>query len=298
MESAMTRWLALWSIVLAVTWHTGVPTTAQTREALAFEVASVKPVKPEFPLQRPFACVFGAGGRFRAFGTLQMLIACAYRIPSALNERQISGGPAWLTVDLFDIEAKSPPDQLPGSPTESLVMLQTLLADRFRLVVHRQLKELNIYMLVPARRDRKLGPQLRPTLKDCSSWIAGGRQGAPPPVPGDMPCGRQLLNAFAIRSTAMPISQLANLLSARLDRTVQDQTGLTGTFALDLQWRPDQAAAAGTEPGNPTNPSTAVDHLPTSIFTAMQEQLGLKLKPAKGSIEVIIVDHAERPTAN
>jgi uncharacterized protein (TIGR03435 family) len=96
----------------------------------------------------------------------------------------------------------------------------------------------------------------------------------------------------------MPISQLANLLSARLDRTVQDQTGLTGTFALDLQWRPDQAAAAGTEPGNPTNPNTAVDHLPTSIFTAMQEQLGLKLKPAKGSIEVIIVDHAERPTAN
>ena len=105
----MARWLALWSIVLvAVTWRTGVPTTGQTRGAAAFEVASVKPVKPEFPLQRPFACVFGAGGRFRAFGTLQMLIACAYRIPAALNERQISGGPKWLTVDLFDIEAKSP----------------------------------------------------------------------------------------------------------------------------------------------------------------------------------------------
>jgi uncharacterized protein (TIGR03435 family) len=113
-----------------------------------------------------------------------------------------------------------------------------------------------------------------------------------------MPCGRQLLNAFAIRSTAMSMSQLANLLSARLDRIVQDQTGLTATFALDLQWRPDQAAAAGTEPGNPTNPSSAADHLPTSIFTAMQEQLGLRLKPAKGSIEVLMVDHAERPTAN
>jgi hypothetical protein len=126
-ETVMARWLALWSIVLvAVTWRTGVATTAQTRGAAAFEVASVKPVKPEFPLQRPFACVFGTGGRFRAFGTLQMLIACAYRIPAALNERQISGGPKWLTVDLFDIEAKSPPEQVPGSPAESLVMLQTL----------------------------------------------------------------------------------------------------------------------------------------------------------------------------
>jgi uncharacterized protein (TIGR03435 family) len=295
----MARWLALWSIVLvAVAWPTGMPSTAQTGGAAAFEVASVKPVKPEIPLQRPFACAFGPGGRFRAFGTLQMLIACAYRIPAALNERQIFGGPKWLTVDLFDIEAKSPPEQVPGSPTESLVMLQTLLAERFKLVVHRQLKELSIYALVLARRDRKLGPQLRPTLKDCSSWIAGGRQGAPPAVPGDMPCGRQLLNAFAIRGTAMPMSQLASLLSARLDRTVQDQTGLTGSFALDLQWRPDQAATMGAGPDIPTNPNSAGDHLPTSIFTAMQEQLGLRLRPAKGSIEMIIVDHAEHPTTN
>jgi uncharacterized protein (TIGR03435 family) len=67
---------------------------------------------------------------------------------------------------------------------------------------------------------------------------------------------------------------------------------------LDLQWRPDQAVAAGAGPDIPTIPDSAADHLPTSIFTAMQEQLGLKLKPAKGSIEVIMVDHAERPTAN
>jgi len=295
----MARSLALWSIVLvALTWRTGVPTTAQTRGAPAFEVASVKPAKQEFPPQRPFLCAFGAGGRFRAFGTLQMLIACAYRIPAALNERQISGGPKWLTVDLFDIEAKSPPDQVPGSPTESLVMLQTLLAERFKLVVHRQLKELSIYEIVMARRDRKLGPQLRPTPKDCSSWIAGGRQGAPPPTSGELPCGRQLLNAFAIRSTAMPMSQLANLLSARLDRPVQDQTGLTGTFALDLQWRPDQPATTGAASDISANPNSAADHLPTSIFTAMQEQLGLRLRPAKGSIEMIIVDHAEQPTTN
>ena len=295
----MARWLALGSIVLvALTWCAGLPATAQTRAAPAFEVASVKPAKQEFPLQRPLLCAFGAGGRFRAFGTLQMLIACAYRIPAALNERQISGGPKWLTVDLFDIEATSPADQVPGSPTESLAMLQALLAERFKLVVHRQLKELSIYEIVVARRDRKLGPQLRPTLKDCSSWIAGGRQGAPPPVPGDLPCGRQLLNAFAIRSTAMPMSQLANLLSARLDRTVHDQTGLIGTFALDLQWRPDQPATTAAGSDISTNPNSAADHLPTSIFTAMQEQLGLKLKPAKGSIEVIIVDHAEQPTTN
>src|SRR4029450_14009542 len=90
----MARWLALWSIFLvALTWRTSVPATAQTRGAPAFEVASVKPVKPEFPPQRSFLFAFGAGGRFRAFGTLQMLIACAYRIPAALNERQISGGP-------------------------------------------------------------------------------------------------------------------------------------------------------------------------------------------------------------
>ncbi len=145
-----------------------------------------------------------------------------------------------------------------------------------------------MYALVMPRRDSRLGPQLRATTGDCAAWIAGGRRGAPPPVPGDLPCGRQVVSAFAFRSTAMTLSQLANLLSPRVERPVQDQTGLKGTFALDLQWRSEQS------PPNAGLP----DSLPTSIFTALQEQLGLKLESTKGTVDVLVIDHVEHPTEN
>ena len=171
------------------------------------------------------------------------------------------------------------------------MMLRTLLADRFKLVVHRETKDVPMWALVIARRDRKLGPQLHPMAADCAAWIGGGRRGAPPPDNTDLPCGRDVVNASAIRNSAMTLAQFANLLSPRVERPVQDRTGLAGSFYVDLQWKPEPGPAASPDPGLP-------DRLPTSIFTALQEQLGLKLESIKSALSILVIDRAERPTAN
>jgi uncharacterized protein (TIGR03435 family) len=263
----------------------------QGQTAPAFDVASVKPAAKEVVLQSGFRCGFGAGGRFVALGTLHSLIACAYGIPAARAPQEISGGPKWLNDDVFGITATSPPDRIPRSLAEGLVMLRTLLADRFKLVVHRETKEVPMWALVVARQDGRLGPQLHPTAADCAAWIAGGRRGAPPPDATDLPCGRGMVSASAMRNSAMTLSQFANLLSPLVDRPVQDRTGLNGNFYLDLQWRPEPGPAGAPDAG-------LADRLPSSVFTALQEQLGLKLESIRGPLELLVIDHAEPPTAN
>jgi bla regulator protein blaR1 len=263
----------------------------QTSASPTFEVASVKPAARETLLQRGFSCGFGAGGRFMALGTLEWLIACAYGVPAARAGQEIAGGPKWLSEALFAIVATSPPDRIPRSQSEGLAMLRTLLDDRFKLVVHRETRSVPMWALVVARRDGKLGPQLHPTAPDCAAWIANGRRGAPPSDATDLPCGRGIVNASAIRNSAMPLSQFASLLSPRVERPVQDRTGLEGNFYVDLQWKADLGPLGPPDGGLP-------DRLPTSIFTALQEQLGLKLESTRGSADLLVVDHAELPTAN
>src|SRR5262245_52917295 len=109
--------------------------------APAFEVASVKPAAQELLRQSGLMCAFGSGGRFRALATIQMLIACAYGIPAARDRQDIVGGPNWLNDDLFQIEAKLAEVDIPRLRTDGLLMLRTLLADRFKLRVHRETKE-------------------------------------------------------------------------------------------------------------------------------------------------------------
>jgi uncharacterized protein (TIGR03435 family) len=254
-----------------------------------FEVASVKAVKREVPLQKPLTCAFPARGRFSGFGDLRWFVACAYRIPTARARQEITGLPQWADDEVFEIDAKSSIEDAAGFTLPmGLEMLRTLLTHRFKLTAHRENKEVPTYSLVLARRDRRLGPQLRPTPPDCATWIGGGRRGEPPPADGDLPCGRQAVSAFRVRTTAMPLALLANLLSPRVNRPVQDQTGLGGTFALDLQWRPEQSPP-GTE---------FSENLPTSVFTALQEQLGLKLESTKSAVDLLVVDHVEHPAAN
>jgi uncharacterized protein (TIGR03435 family) len=283
----MLRFPVLWfSCALSVLWPVGGTVSAQTPASPTFDVASVKPVEPAARLQKPLTCGFGAGGKFMAYGWLRYLIACAYGIRSADPRQEIVDGPHWVDVDVFEIMANSPPNNIPSSQVEGLAMFRSLLAERFKLAVHRETKEVPMYDLVMAGRDGKAGPRLRPTAENCSAWIASGRRGAPPPVPGDLLCGRQSVGRSAFRSTAMSLSQLANLLSPRVERPVRDRSGLQGTFALDLQWRPEQS---------PTDLSLP-DSLPTSIFTALQEQLGLKLESTRGAVDLLVIDHVEHPT--
>jgi uncharacterized protein (TIGR03435 family) len=192
-----------------------------------------------------------------------------------LQSYQIVGGPDWVDRDRWDIVAKGE-----GDPAfEQLVaMMQTLLADRFKLVTHRETRELPIYALVPARADSRFGSQFRmSTATDCTpeAEAARARAGVPPPPPGGRPrCGLRL-NTGVMMTSSATMADIVRALSSVVERQVVDKTGLTARYDLDLTWKDD---AEGP-----------------SLFTAVQEQLGLKLEPQRGAVEVLVIDSAERP---
>jgi bla regulator protein blaR1 len=264
--------------------------------AFTYEAASVKPNKsaPQGSSIRRFP-----GGRLQATNMpLRALITFAYQ----LQPFQLVDDPAWIRNDTFDIVAKmegDPPPVPPGQGADPhMVAMRTLLAERFKLVVHRETREMDIYALVLARPDGKLGPALTPTTQDCAAMVAAARggqpQGPPPgPPPGpDSPvvCGMRGLPG-RLKAGAMPMSLLASNLSGQLQRIVVDRTGLTGAWDFEITYAPER----------PINPPPGVEFPPAdpnapSLFTAMQEQLGLRLQSTKGPVEVMVVDRIEQPT--
>jgi uncharacterized protein (TIGR03435 family) len=221
-------------------------------------------------------------GRFTATNvTLFALIASAY---GPLTVDQIIGGPPWITTDRFDVEARTrgePGRDADGVPRRMFQMLQSLLADRFALVVHRQTRELPVYMLRLARDDKRLGSHLSPVVADCQALRAAPAQASRPPCAIGGAGG-------SLTGGAATMSQLATTLSNRVGRIVVDRTGLQGAFDFDLTWTPEQTGAIN----NPTTPG--IRDAP-SVFTALQEQLGLKLEAARAPVDVLVIDHAERP---
>jgi uncharacterized protein (TIGR03435 family) len=223
-------------------------------------------------------------GHFLQSGTLRQLIQAAYR-RGGFEVRQVSGGPKWMDTDHFDIDATVDgslslaslylPDGK-GSAGLAYLMLRTLLADRFKLVVHTDTRQLPIYALAVVRKDNALGTQLHKSDVDCDAVLAEmARTGrpVPPRAPGELPpCSTQTRPGH-IAAHAIPMSQLAEMLSQFAERETHDLTNLRGNFDLTLDWSDD-----------------------VSIFTAIQEQLGLKLEPSRGPVDVIVVDRAEPPT--
>jgi len=277
--------------------------TQQPADNPSFEAASVKPNKSG---DGRIALFFQPGGRFMATGvTLKMLIGAAYGTAAPLPDYQLIGGPDWIGSDRFDIIAKAEGDPQPGPqgpPPIMFLMLRTLLADRFKLAVHTESRELPIYALVMAKADGKRGPQLNPAAVDCAA-LRGARGNAPPPgpppVPGNFerpPCGIRIAPGTMLGG-GMTMAQLSNAL-ARLpvvNRTVDNRTALAGAFDFDLKWTPPQVqSAASPPPGAP--PLPPIDPDGPSLFTAVQEQLGLKLESTKGPVDVVMIDRAERPT--
>jgi uncharacterized protein (TIGR03435 family) len=235
--------------------------------ASAFEVASVRPSDPANPIS-----IRRSGDRLTTTSTsLEMLITWAYDI----RDDRLFGKPKWLDSVRYDVVAKAPPDD--PSPGWLREMMQTLLAARFNLVIHREIRQLPMYAMVVGKDGAKFH------LMDASN---GGGQD-----PFSMTARGHLTGSKV--SAAM----LANVLSGQLGHSVQDQTGLQGVFDFTLDWEPDTDAQSSGIDGAPP-PSTDVRTRP-SIFTAIQEQLGLKLEPRKGPVEVIVIDHIDRtPTEN
>jgi len=207
------------------------------------------------------------------------LIALAYRIPSF----QIAGGASWVSSDRFDVECKAEDPKTDNGQLR--LMLQSMLEDRFRLQLHRETKESAVYALVVA----KGGPKIKSSSDQTSPDDVGPAQTGDGPNHGGVLLGNGLLIGNAVA-----LSRFATVLSPQLERMIVDRTNLAGRFDIRLHWTPDARELPQDVTGRPSqNDSDA-----PSIFTAIQEQLGLKLEPAKGPVEVIVIDHAERPTVN
>jgi uncharacterized protein (TIGR03435 family) len=293
--------------IIAIIAATAVAAAQTPPPAPAFEVVSIKPNKSG---DGRTLMGFPPGGRFAATGvTLRMLIANAYGTPQPLPTFRIIGGPSWINRDRFDIVAKAEGDVGPGPNSPLPLMIRAMLVDRFKLVVHNESRELPMYELVKARRDGKLGPQLRPAAVDCAA-LAAERRGAgagpgeaggpdsgrgPGFAPGGQPACAMMMGPANLSARGQGLGQLATALSNRVGRTVVDRTGVTGTFDIDLTWTPDQMPPAPPPlPGAP--PPPPIDPNGPSIFTALQEQLGLKLESTRGPVDVVVIDSVEQPS--
>jgi bla regulator protein blaR1 len=228
---------------------------------------------------------------------LQMIIVQAYEIQPS----QLEGGPSWIFSDRFDIQAKAEREL---KPPEFRELLRNLLADRFRLVTHTEQKTRPVYALVQAptqAKTGKLGPKLRKSETDCAA-LAAGRGGAPPPPPAPsepIQCGMRM-SPVQMTAGGTSMAALANALSRLLDRMVIDRTGLPGTYDFDLAFAPKQGPQGPPPLGAPApaaDPSTIESGAP-DLFTAIREQLGLKLESQKAPVDVVVIDKVEPPTEN
>jgi uncharacterized protein (TIGR03435 family) len=303
-RSTIATGVVLWALVTGVgPAGLGAQTPAANAGAPAFEVASVKPNKSGEPFIR-----FGLqpGGRFNAVNVpLRELIVFAY---APLQRSQIVGGPAWMDSDRFDVTAKAEgdvPPVAPGAAGPVSLMMRTLLADRFKLVAHTESREQSIYNLTFARDDRRLGTQLTPSTVDCAARAAArgrgtGPAGLPPsPPPGPPAAGQRLecgmmMGLGSISAGGVTLTELTRMLSQRTNRMVVDRTGLTGRYDFTMEFTPDQMPPPGAQLNGAPLPAINPDG--PSLFTALQEQLGLKLESARGPVETLIIDSVEQPT--
>lgn len=280
------------ALTAALLLGTPVLTFAQT--PLAFEVASVKPATPPAD-GRLMVRMGGDAGRVTYTNvSLMNVITNAYKV----KEHQVSG-PAWLNSERFDISAKLPAganrDQVPE-------MLQTLLAERFKLTLHKEPKVLPAYALVAAKGGLKVH-EAEVTEATSTAPAEPGRPGGPLPR-GAMrmmmgPKGRHLYGKITMQ-------QLADSLSNWLDRPVLNMTETKGVYDVDLEWSGDdgpRGMMGMRGPGGPESGPRPEIHDESadapSIFTALQEKLGLKLDSTKAPVDILIIDHAEKvPTEN
>jgi len=236
------------------------------------------------------------GGRLIATNvTLRTLITFAYQI----NGYQLTGGPGWADNDTFDILAKmegNPEWGAPGmgEPDPAQRAMQSLLVERFKLRTHRELRDMDVYELVMVKAGVP-GPALKPSTSDCQTLAEQTRKGKVQPPPGPPPA-KGLVACSAVGSAGMirfdgyGMPQVANILIGQAGRVVVDRTGLAGNWQFVLTFTPEQRgplpAGADLPPTDPNAPS---------FFTALREQLGLKLESTRTPVEVIVLDADEHP---
>lgn len=282
----------------------GVSRTRAQSPSPTFEVVSIKPSHEEMGR---VMIRMAPGGRFEAHNiTLRFLLQEAYGV----KDSQISGAPGWVDSERYNVDAKAD-DSAAGDPrrdersqdrdarqAQFRLMLQAMLADRFKLALHHETKELPEYVLVVA----KNGPKIHQTT---APPVDPANPPGPPTPGGPMPRGAiRMMGRGDLTVTGVPLPQFADVLSRQIGHLVVDKTGLKGEYDFTLKWTPDEGqgqmfSGAGGGPGGPPG-----DHPPPpdasgpSIFAAVQEQLGLKLESQKGPADTIVIDHVEKPSEN
>ncbi len=260
---------ALW-IMIGICLLNAPPGRAES--PATFEVASIKPSAPG---THGMQIQTTPGGRLVTKNVnVKFLIQFAYGVKGF----QITGGPGWMNSEAYDVEAKPESEDRKVTDAELKQMVRALLTERFKLTLHHDTKEMPVYVLLAG----KGGPKLQQ---------AEGER-------GQMRMGRGLMSAKKVT-----MAQLANSLANQLGRNVIDQTGLTGGFDFELKWTPDETQPFGPKEmmradGLPPGAPSPGDPAGPSIFTALQEQLGLRLEGQKGPVEILVIDGVEKPSEN
>jgi uncharacterized protein (TIGR03435 family) len=280
-----------------------------------FEVASIKPNKTGSG-----ATMVGVQScRFVATNApLRMLVQYAYRpVGGQLPSNQIIGGPDWANSDRFDVQAKLEEDTRSISPADMQLLVQSLLEDRFQLKAHRETRELPVYDLVVAKDGPKMKlsedqTPLQQTGLARVPCVAAPLPPPPPPSaagqrggPGMPPRGAPSMIAMpgpdsirlALTTNAMPVSSLIPLLQQYAGRPIIDKTNLDGLYDARLEFGMETGNSLAAGPQG-VAPPLAADPGGAPFFTAIQEQLGLKLEPSKGPVDVVIIESVQKPSEN
>jgi uncharacterized protein (TIGR03435 family) len=262
--------LALLILASGIFAQSTAPSPATTRPKFdTFEVATIKPMDPDWKSGR-YITMQGNNRFIEKAYTLKLLIAAAYD----LNPRTISGGPSWIESARYDIVAVTPGDVRP-TRQEQMSMLRSLLTDRFKLTFHREPGEFSIYQLEIAKSGSKL------------------KESATPDAPTTVGPAVVYPQRIVLPARNATMADFAFLLQrAILDRPVVDKTGLSARYDFDLEWAPDETQFGGDVP------SASAEAPSPPLFSAVQQQLGLRLVPTRGLVDALVVDKAERPSAN
>jgi uncharacterized protein (TIGR03435 family) len=249
-----------------------------------FEVVSIHPHKT---LESGGSLKFMPGGRLQGTNVYVLaLIATAFRKDRPLLPVQVEGGPDWIRVDRFDVVAKTNAvvDNEANYYRLLPALLRPVLEERFRLKTHWETRLQQFFALVLARKDGSLGPQVRhatcaPRPETIGLNDTFSRDGQPL-------CKASTVAAGMIDGVGISMSSLVSALSSGMSRLVVDRTGLEGAYDVTLTWAPDFVRQSNGDVNTP------------ALSTALEEQLGLKLESARGSVDVLVIDHVEKPTAD
>jgi uncharacterized protein (TIGR03435 family) len=276
--------------VVAVLLTASVALVAQDSPPRAeFDVVSIKPNT---------SGTRGGSSRTLPDGTQVLInqpIGALILATSPVQTREVIGVPDWVTFERYDVTLKPPSGAM--TPTQRREMMQAMFADRMKLVAHIEQRERDVYSMVLAHTDGRLGPELKKSSLDCGPRPAG----SPPPPPSGPPSEKEFANRCGMMmgrgvlvSGGMPMNNLAGSLYGFVGGEVTNDTGLEGFYALTLKFSPQRNAVA---PPDPVSPIVVPDDAP-DIFTALEEQLGLKLVHGKKMMPVFVIDHIERPSEN